>query len=471
MSTSLRPLCVDLDGTLTPVDTLHEGLLTLTGRSFSQLWRLPGWLLNGRAAFKARVAEHAPVDATHLPWRTDLIEWLRAERAQGRRLVLATAANQSTAEAVARHLRLFDEIIASDDERNLAGPAKRAALVERFGVQGFDYVGNSRADLHVWRDASHAVTVATPASVRRQLHTPLLREFAPRPAGMGAWLRAMRPHQWAKNVLVFLPLLLAHALEDPATLVAALSAFVAFCLCASSVYVLNDLLDLGADRRHPRKRNRPFAAGRIGAAHGATLAAALLSGAVAVAATAGPGLIGVLVGYYVLTMAYSLFLKRLAIIDVLLLAGLYTIRIIAGSAATGIVPSFWLLAFSAFLFLSLGTVKRYAELNDRRRDGGQAFGRGYAIDDLPLLGNLGTSAGLGAVIILALYVQSPQSQALYSKPWLLWLLCPLLLYWICHIWFVTHRGRMHDDPLVFALRDRASQIVAALAGAAIVVAA
>jgi 4-hydroxybenzoate polyprenyltransferase/phosphoserine phosphatase len=466
-----RPLCVDLDGTLTPVDTLHESLLALVGRSPEVLLRLPVWLLSGKAGFKAKVAAAAPLATSHLPWREDLLAWLRDQRTTGRRLVLVTAADQQAARAVAAELGLFDEIIASDGRLNLSGDAKRAVLVARYGPGGYDYVGNSAADLPVWREAGEAIAVdAPPPLVRRAAAQARLTQAFPRHARLAAWWRALRPHQWLKNLLVFVPVLLSHQMGDAAASAASLAAFIAFCLCASSVYLLNDLFDLEADRRHPRKRRRPFAAGLLPALDGMGLAAALLAASLLVAAAVGPALLGVLSLYYGLTLAYSLRLKRLPVMDVLLLAALYTIRILAGVAATAILPSFWLLAFSGFLFLSLGIVKRYAELESYRVDGGEAHGRGYHVSDLPLLANLGVSAGIGAVIILALYVHSPQSQQLYADPWMLWLLCPLLLYWVARIWFVTYRGEMHDDPIIFALRDTASRVVALLTMVILVVA-
>lgn len=475
MSASLSPvsipLCVDLDGTLTPVDTLHESLLGLVGQKPGSLWRLPFWLLRGKATFKARVAAVAPLDVEALPWREDLLAWLRTERERGRRLVLVTASDRESAERVSRHLELFDEVLASDGARNLSGDAKRQALVERFGAGAYDYVANATCDLPVWRDAHAAILVDAPPSLRRRAAAQgaVQREFAPPPRALAA-LRAMRPHQWLKNILVFLPLMLTHYFH-PQAVTGALLAFIAFCLCASSVYVLNDLLDLAADRRHPSKRKRPFAAGTLSAVQGLWLALTLLAAALWVAQAAGSALLATLCLYYLLTLAYSLHLKREPVLDVLVLAALYTIRIIAGAAATGVLPSLWLLAFSGFLFLSLGIVKRYAELLARQRDGGEARGRGYRVEDLPWLGSFGTAAGIGAVIVMALYVQSTRSQSLYTDPLIIGLLCPLLLYWIGRVWLLAYRGQMHDDPIVFALRDRPSLVTAALTLAALALAA
>lgn len=466
MNAAAIPLCVDLDGTLTPVDTLQELLLDMARREPRALLRMPLWLARGRAWFKAQAAKHGRIDAQVLPYREDLLEWLRKQKAAGRRLVLATGANEAVARRVAQHLALFDEVHASDEHTNLAGAAKRAVLVKRFGERGFDYVGNARTDLRVWAGAREAVVVGAGRRLQRQaarLAAPGPAFPAPR-AGLRTWLRALRPHQWVKNLLVFVPLVMSHMFGDRERLIHTAIAFGAFCLCASSVYLLNDLLDLVADRRHPRKRLRPFAAGTLPAARGLLLAAVLLAAAVAVEAMVGRRVLVVLLAYYAITLGYSLSFKRVMVLDVMLLAVLYTLRIIAGAAAANVVLSFWLLGFSCFIFLSLSIVKRCTELGMvLKATGNTLHGRGYQPGDLPILATFGVAAGYAAVVILALYINSPQSQLLYTMPVYLWLLCPLLLFWVSRVWFLTHRGQMHDDPVVFALRDRTSFVIALLA--------
>jgi 4-hydroxybenzoate polyprenyltransferase/phosphoserine phosphatase len=461
------PLCVDLDGTLTPVDTLHESILSLRARGPATLLRLPLWLSRGKAGFKREVAAHASIDIAQLPFRAELLEWLNAERTAGRRLVLVTAADRSIAEAVANHLGFFSEVIASDGISNLAGEGKRRALLDRFGEKGFDYVGNEAKDEAVWKSSRLAIVVGSAALVDRARRVcEVIKVFPVEKPGIRVWARALRLHQWVKNILIFLPVVSGHRFFDPVVLSAGVRAFVAFGLCASSVYIVNDLLDLDADRNHPRKRTRPFAAGLLSASKGLVLAMFLLAGAIGLAITINWYFVGVLAGYYVLTWAYSVRLKRAALVDVMTLAALYTVRIIAGAAATLIAPSFWLLAFSMFIFISLGCVKRYTELNDAKPASMtvKQRGRGYWKSDLPLLLSLGTSSGFCTVLVMALYLNSPESQALYrhSKP--LWLLCPLILYWISRVWLLTTRGQMHDDPVVFALRDRISMMVLVLAG-------
>lgn len=465
-------LAVDLDGTVLRTDSLWESLLVLLREQPLALVSVALALRQGRAAFKAQVAERVLPEVATLPLNEPLLAWLASERQAGRRLVLTTAADRRIAEAVAERVGLFDAVLASDAGCNLKGGAKAAELVARFGAGGFDYVGDAHADLPVWRAARRAVVVGGPDVERaaRQV-SEVERVFAPERRA-ATLLRVLRPHQWAKNLLIFLPLLAAHRF-DGASLQAAVLAFVAFGLTASAVYTLNDLLDVAADRRHPRKCRRPFAAGDLPLAWGPPLAFALLASAAVLSLLTLPPLFSlVLGGYFLMTSAYSFGLKRRPVLDVLLLAALYTVRVIAGAAAVAMTPSFWLLALSMFLFLSLALSKRYTELDGLLQRGElTAAGRGWHVDDLPLVQTLGTSAGLVGVLVLALYIDSAPARQLYATPEILWLVCPLLLYWIARLWFKTHRGEMHDDPVVFALRDRMSLVIGALAVAIVLLAA
>jgi 4-hydroxybenzoate polyprenyltransferase/phosphoserine phosphatase len=478
LSDAARPLVVDLDGTLVRSDTLHEALLAQIGDAPLSVATLLPALRDGKAAFKRRLADLRIADADSLPLNEAVRAYAEAARAAGRRVVLVTAADRRQAEAVAARLGLFHEVHATGSaevgEVNLGGAAKAAFLEARFGRGGFDYIGDSAVDLPVWASAGRAVTVGAGSSLRRAIDALGIEqeEIDPPPSGLSRlapYLRALRPHQWAKNFLVFLPVLAAH---EFGRLPAALAAFAAFSLVASSVYLLNDMLDLRADRAHPRKRLRPFAAGAIPLSHGAALAPALALVAAAVAAAfASPLFLGVLVIYYATTFAYSLVLKRKLIVDVLVLAGLYTIRILGGAAATEVALSPWMLAFSMFLFLALASVKRQSELVDLARDGREAgAGRAYRTDDLPVIRGVALSAGHAAVMVFALYINSPKVSGLYSRPELLWLVCPLLLYWLIRMVMATHRGRMTDDPIVYAAGDRISQLVVAMAGAVVVAA-
>lgn len=460
------PLCVDLDGTLIKSDLLVESALALLRRNPFFLLRMPVWLLRGRANLKRQIAKRASVDPALLPYREDLLAWLRAH-AGARELVLCTAADELLAEPVAVHLGCFDKVLASDGRSNLSGRRKAERLVREYGERGFDYVGNSHADLEIWAKSRNALLAgATPRlECQARKRFTVTHAFPGQQPTLHVWLKALRLHQWAKNLLVFLPLLAAHRFFDIAVFWRAIAAWAIFGLCASGVYVLNDLLDLAADRMHPRKKWRAFASGALPLAQGLIVNATLTIMAFAGALALSPLFALVLWGYWLLTNAYSLKLKRQAIVDVLVLAGLYTLRILAGAAATRIAPSFWLLAFSMFFFLSLAILKRYTELHAQRQRGqlGTA-GRGYHVDDLPLLTSLGVASGYLSVLVLALYIQSGNGMMLYRHPAWLWLWCPLLLYWVSRAWFIAHRGHMHDDPVVFALRDRVSRVVLALCG-------
>lgn len=462
-------LCVDLDGTLLKSDILYESLLALLARNPLYLFLLPLWLLHGKAALKHEIARRVELDVETLPYDERLVQVLRETSSRPR--VLCTASNGKFARAIAEHLGVFDLVLASDDSRNLSGHNKAQTLAEQFGEKAFDYAGNASVDLHVWRKSRQGWVVNGSASLAQRAagvcevanHLP-----AERPS-VKVWVKAIRVHQWLKNLLVFLPLLAGHKFFDASAIASSVLAFLAFGLCASGVYVLNDLLDLPSDRRHPRKRLRPFASGKLPLLHGLIAAPVLTLSGFAVAFLASPLFALVLAAYYIMTLAYSLRLKRVVMVDVVLLAGLYTIRIIGGAAAIDAVLSFWLLAFSMFLFLSLAMLKRYTELAGMLAVGkSNASGRGYGVDDLPLIQSLGAASGYLAVLVFALYINSPESLALYGRPQVLWLLCPLLLYWISRAWIIAHRGGMHDDPVVFAVTDRVSQTVIFLCGLIVV---
>ncbi len=425
---------------------------------------LPLWLLRGKAALKRELARRVQLPPDALPYNPAVLELLRTTTQRPR--VLCTASDMLLVEPIAKHLGLFEQVIASDGQRNLAGSHKAQALVDAFGEKNFDYVANGRVDLEVWRHASGAWVVNNDTALAEAV-ARLTRVHAhwPAPARAKAWLKALRLHQWLKNLLVLVPLVMAHRVFEPDALWQAMIAVVSFGLCASGVYVLNDLLDLVPDRQHPRKRQRPFAAGHLPLLQGIFAAPALTLAGLALSIACGLNFTLVLLTYYVLTLAYSLRFKRIVMIDVVMLAGLYTVRIIGGAVAIDAELSFWLLAFSMFMFLSLALLKRYTELHAMLASGkNKASGRGYSVEDLPLLQSLGAASGYIAVMVMALYINSPQSLELYTRPQALWLLCPVLLYWVSRVWIVAHRGQMHDDPIVFAATDRVSQVVVALCG-------
>lgn len=458
------PLVVDLDGTLLRSDLLLETGISFVRSKPLSLFKTFSWLAKGKAALKEGLAYATDIDVSVLPYDPKVIALIETERRSGRRVVLATASHHSLAERIAEHLQLFDQVMATDGELNLSAHRKRDLLIKHFGEQGFDYMGNSHDDILVWAAARKAYVVNPEFGVERRARVQgnVEQVIHSNPSGIKDWQKALRLHQWMKNLLIFVPLLAAHQLFNPVLLWQGILAFLLFGLCASSVYLLNDLLDLADDRHHHSKRHRPFAAGRLSIKSGLIAFPILL-----IISFAGAALLlhwqftGVLLAYYVLTLVYSLSLKRQMAVDVLALAMLYTIRIIAGAAAFSLALTSWILAFSMFIFLSLALVKRYAELREARRKGHteKTRGRGYYPDDLEMISSLGAASGYLAVMVLALYIQDRTTLTLYAQPQIIWLACPLLLYWITRVWMLTHRGQMHDDPVVFAIRDRISLVV------------
>ena len=458
-------IAVDLDGTLTLTDTLHESALCLLRDRPVNVLALPFWLLGGKAALKARIADRVSLDVTNLPYNTALINWLKEERAAGKWIVLSTATDIRVAQAIANHLGLFDEVLASDGTTNNAGANKRAALEAKYGVKGYDYAGNSAADIAVWAGARQAIVVNASDAINKRASqvATVAKVFPPQAVTLSHWLKMLRVHQYLKNLLLFVPLLAAHQIGNFQSLSTLILAFVSFSLCASAVYMANDLLDLESDRKHPRKRHRPFACAAVPIKAGVILAPLFAIASLILGLVVGAAFTAWLVVYFLLTCAYSLWLKRLALIDCLTLAALYTLRIIAGAAAVAITLSFWLLAFSVFIFLSLAFVKRYAELQVQAQAGNShAHGRGYAVTDAPLLQTLGITAGYAAVLVLALYLHGETVVTLYAQPQLIWFAVPLMLFWVSWVWMKAHRGEMHDDPIVFAIKDKASLAVATL---------
>ena len=450
-------------------DLLWESFAALMRTRPWQLCRVVPWLLRGRAHLKAQLAGRTSVDVASLPYHGDLLAYLAEQRRLGRRVVLATAAEPSLAHAVAEHLGLFDEVVTGDGTVNLKGSAKRTVLECRYGRSRFDYIGDSRADLPVWEAANAALLVEPGRRLERAVtaRARVTYVFARDRRPLRSWTRQLRVHQWAKNLLIFVPLVAAHRLGDGRALAATVMAFLAFCFGASAIYVLNDVIDLPSDRLHVRKRFRPLASGAIAIPSALAMAALLVGLSIAVAACL-PGAFATLLGVYLLTsLGYSLFLKKKLMIDVICLAGLYTLRILSGGAATGIVISTWLMAFSMFLFLSLAFLKRYTELQAVKGRVGRLPGRGYCTEDLDMIRSLGPASGYVAVLVVCLYLNDPASVALYRHPRWLLLVCPLLLYWISRVWLLAQRGKMHSDPVVFALKDHRSLVTGGIAAAII----
>jgi len=464
------PIVVDLDGTLIRSDLLYESASQFIIQNPFQVLKLPYWLVKkGIAYLKGQLAGAAKIDVALLPYNYSLIEWLRQQKKSGRKLVLATASDEGLANAVAKHIDLFDEVFGSKDPVNLKSDQKRDYLVGLYGENGFDYVGNSSADLPIWDRARRAYIVGNSGNLIRVLKKTgkLAQSFPLGSDERGAittWIKELRIHQWAKNILVLVPLVAAHQYTDIYSILAASLAFLLFSLVASSAYVLNDLVDIQNDRAHQYKYTRPLAAGRLSILSAWVVWPALAVTPFFIAFSALPMRFGlVLAAYLLLTLAYSFVLKKIAILDVLVLACLYTLRIIAGAFAIGVSLSFWLISLSLFLFIGLAFIKRYSELLPLKGEiNREVKGRGYLSGDLTMVASMGISASYCSVLVAALYVQDAHTAVLYRTPQIIWLVCPILLYWVSYMWLMTIRGRLHEDPIAYALKDGPSWVILGL---------
>ena len=462
----MKPLVVDLEGTLVKTDLIFEAANTLIAHEPERLVGLARGLLGGRTKVRPYLAQSRTVEPASLPYHAELLDWLHRQHAAGRRLILVARSPAQLAEPVFKYLGFFDELLLLDRDAEPRHADLRSLLISRYGAQGFDFVGSRRADVAVWQAAAAGYLVSSDAALIAQVAAgcPVAQVFGtPNSNPYRAVLKALRPHQWVKNTLLFVPLLAAQRWDSHVSLLLTMIAFVVFGLTASSVYLINDLVDVNHDRVHALKKLRPFAAGTLSLAQGWALWPVLLTSAFLVAALALPRAFSAqLVAYFLLTLAYSLHLKKHAIVDVLTLAALFTLRITAGVAALAVPLSFWLLTFSMFLFLSLAFLKRFTELKVARDTGATVNlrGRGYRIEDLDLVSTFGVAAGYLAVLVLALYIQDSRTGLLYRSPQLIWFACPLLLFWISRAWLLAHRGQMNQDPVVFALSDRVSWLIA-----------
>ncbi len=454
------PLCVDLDGTLLRTDSTWEAFVALMRKNPLMAIGSVFQLLNGKARFKLFLAAHASPDVSLFPLQKEFVSYLQSEQRQGRALMLVTGGARSFGEQLAARLGLFSEVIATDGDINITGSRKADLLVQRFGEKGFDYAGNSAVDLAVWSHARKGIVVnASPSVVKRAkkvVDVELI--FHDRPSVFSSLLQSVRPHQWVKNILIFVPIVTAHSLGNLSVIHAALLAFVAFSCCTSSVYLLNDLFDLPSDRVHPRKQHRPLASGDLPIIVALGAMPLLLLSSITLSLFLPPSFLLVLACYFTVTLLYSFGLKQLPVVDVLLLAGLYTVRIIAGHAATGLKFSAWLLLFSLFFFLSLALVKRFSELHEAEQSKRSIIGRGYSVADTARVGLAGAISGSIAVLILALYIRSEQVVTLYAQPLVLLCILPILGFWITRIWRLAYRGQVHEDPVIFALHDIVSYV-------------
>lgn len=471
MPTSFKntpPLCVDLDGTLIASDSLWESIFVLIRKKPFLIFLLPFWVLRGKAFFKRSIAKHVNLAADALPYRPEVLSFLKQQYQHGRTLVLATAAHSSIAENVAEHLGFFEEIFATDERFNLKGKNKLELLKQRFGT--FDYMGDSTADLPLFAEAREIYVVAPSASLKQKLPKKPAQIFEGTPVSLKVWLQVLRPHQWAKNALLFIPLFLSGQFLITDNLINIALAFLCFSLVASSGYIINDLLDLAADRHHHKKCKRPFAAGTVPIQYGLPLFAGLVSTSLIIAfAFLSFPFVSVLLVYLVSTLTYSFYLKRKLVLDVLVLAGLYTLRILAGGIATDIEVSSWLLAMSLFLFTSLAFLKRYIELLNLE-DSGTIKHRNYGYEDSPMVAIFGALSSYHAVLVFALYISNSEGVDSYKEPEILWLICPVLLYWLSRVWFLAQRRQMPDDPVSFALSDKITWLTTISVGALVLAA-
>ncbi|MHB1023779.1 MAG: UbiA family prenyltransferase [Acidobacteriaceae bacterium] len=465
------PLCVDLDGTLVKSDTLWDSVLALVRHKPAMLLQLPLWVLKGKASFKAQVTSAVRLDTTHLPYNRPLLQYLEQQHAAGREIYLATAADLRLAERIAAEHHVFSGVLGSDGNTNLAGGNKLEAFRQKFADGRFDYIGNALPDVPLLKDSTAPMVANPHLRLRMALRSKGIKpvkEFVDQRSARKSVLKAIRLHQWAKNVLIFLPLLLAHN-RNLHLLLLNFLAFLSFSLCASSTYIVNDLLDIEADRRHPKKRLRPFASGDLSIFAGLQVIGLFLAISLAITFLLPKVFLFWLAAYTASTLAYSLRLKRMVLVDVVLLSGLYTLRILAGSAATGIKISPWLASFSIFFFLSLAIVKRFSELeNLRARGAAPTNGRGYLLSDIEQMRSFGTASAYASVVVFTLYINAMSDMQLYHHPKRLWLLTPILILWISRVWLLASRGQLDEDPVVFALTDRRSMLLGVLAALVVV---
>ena len=453
------PLCVDLDGTLIATDILYESALLLIKKNFLFIFLLPIWLMKGRLHLKHKLFEYVCPNPEFLPYRQEVIKYIEEEKFKGRKIILVTATLQQIAEKIAEYMFIFDDIIGSDNEVNLVGKAKKERLISIYGEGNFDYIGDSSKDIYIWQSSRNAIVVNPSKEIKNSINN-IEKTFVYEVSIPKLIVKEIRVYQWIKNLLIFFPILLAHStiIGDYIKLI---YAFFAFSFIASAVYVLNDLMDLESDRAHPRKRNRPFASGKLPILFSFILIPGLFFGSLLISFLALPiEFIIVLFIYFTITTAYSFLLKKIYVMDIITLAVLYTIRLVAGAVTAEIPISPWFLSFSVFIFFSLAVLKRYTELLTLKElNKKQTSGRDYFVDDIQLLNSLGTSSGLISVLIFALYLNSPEVTQLYNNPIILYSIIPFLMYWVTRIWFKAHRGQMHDDPIVFTGKDPASYII------------
>ena len=459
------PLVVDLDGTLIRTDSFYESLIIALRSNPLTFFSIPKWLLAGKAKCKEEISKIAKFDVDSLNYSPNFLDYLRQESLRGRRIILATGADQSIANSIAQDLGLFSDVIASDGKINRTGRNKLSAIKELLDNEDFAYAGNASVDISIWKEAKERIAVNTDSLLVEKLSSsmPFDKVFDSPPSYFKSFLKAIRVYQYSKNVLLFVPLIMAHQLDNPAKIFQLLVAFISFSACASSVYLINDMCDLEADKQHKTKCRRPFASGALPLTYGLVGAPALMLVGLFLGCLLGMSYLKILLLYLITTSAYSFYIKQIAIADVIVLALLYTLRLVAGGLAVDVPLSEWMRGFSIFFFLSMAFAKRHAELfRLRSSEQERTKRRGYFAHDLEQLSVFGSVSGYISVLVFALYINSPEVRTLYSNHDLLWLISPVLLYWISRIWILAHRGEMAEDPVVFATTDFTSYVTGAI---------
>ncbi|WP_284163564.1 UbiA family prenyltransferase [Frigidibacter sp. SD6-1] len=448
----VKPLVLDVDGTFLKTDMLWECFWAGLGRHPLATLKAALRHFSSPAMLKAELAALAGIRTDLLPVNPEVAELALNSRVAGREVILASGSDESLVRRLAAEYGLSDRVFASDGQTNLVSRAKAAALTAALGEGGFDYAGNEARDMAIWEKSDHALIIGHTSSARALAAQGRNVVELSRPHRPAALLKALRPHQWVKNALLILPMIAAHRF-DLATLIPILWAIAAFSAAASSIYIVNDLLDLEADRLHPTKKNRPFASGTVPIQWGMVAFLILASAALGIAAALNVGFLAVVVLYMVTSLAYSLKLKRMRWVDVATLAALYTIRVIAGAAAAQVYVSIYMLIFIFPIFITLGCVKRLTELTLATSDE-RLPGRGYGRPDRGDLLNVAGLGTAGALLIFFLYSLSAQGRELYPTTWILWLAMIPMAVWLVRMVLLGWFGKQDYDPIVFAMRDK-----------------
>jgi 4-hydroxybenzoate polyprenyltransferase len=469
------PLVVEVDDSLLGTNLAYEAVISFLSTQPLQAFKIPMWLYGGYAHLKSEIADRTAIDVDLLPMDQTVLEFMRSAKQRGRRVFLVSSSEQRFVAAVAASLGFIDGVFASDSARNLSSAVKRGQLVDAFGEKGFDYIGHSQKDRPIFDIARSGSLVCS--GIFEQLRfsnaqSGGLEVLSRRPAHIRDFGKALRLHQWAKNLLIFIPLVLGGASGNPILLMKSVLCFLAFGVVASSTYVINDLLDLASDRQHPKKQHRPLASGRIAIPAAFWLLILGLGIGLSIGAFLGFPVLLAFLGYLIATLAYSLVLKSKPIVDVVLLAGLYTWRLFVGVLVANVILSPWLMVFSFAFFLSLSLTKRHSEINDMLVRGVTALpGRGYQSSDGPFVLSMGVAAGVSSILMFVLYlIEGAFHAAYFRQPEVLWVCPVILLLWLCRIWLLSARGLLHEDPVVFAVIDKKSLLLGGIAALAVLVA-